>query len=60
MVLGDSGPIVDLAEYMGHHGASVTLRIYGHIPAVSEERTRAIVGNRMFRPRAVSGGDPAR
>jgi integrase len=56
MILGDGGSVVDLAEYMGHHDPSVTLRIYGRMQQNSGDRARSIVDRRMFRPGAVSGG----
>jgi integrase len=58
VILGDGGSIVDLALYLGHHDPAVTLRTYGHMHQNSHERARAIIDARMFRPRAVSGGDP--
>jgi hypothetical protein len=58
-VLGDGGSVTDLAVYMGHHDPAVTLRIYGHMHQGSDDRARQIIDRRMFRPRAVSGGDAA-
>jgi hypothetical protein len=58
-MLADGASIRDLAEYLGHHDPSVTLRIYGHMLPGSHERARAIVDRRLFRPRAVSGASGA-
>ena len=56
---GEGGSLNDLAVYMGHHDPAFTLRIYGHMQQGSEDRTRAIIDRRMFRPRAVAEGSPA-
>ena len=55
----DGVSIRDLAEYLGHHDPSVTLRIYGHKSPGSHECARAIVDRRLYRPRAVSGASGA-
>jgi integrase len=59
IMLADGASIRDVAEYLGHHDPSVTLRIYGHMLPGSHERARAIVDRRLFRPRAVSGASGA-
>ena len=59
VILGEGGSVNDLAEYMGHHDPAFTLRIYGHMQQGSEERARAIIDRRMFRPRAVPGSSAA-
>jgi hypothetical protein len=41
-MLADGPSIRDLAEYLGHHDPSVTLRIYGHMMPGSHERAWAI------------------
>jgi hypothetical protein len=59
VILGEGGSLNDLAVYMGHHDPAFTLRIYGHMQQGSEDRARAIIDRRMFRPRAVAGEAPA-
>lgn len=48
--------IKELAEYLGHHDAAFTLKIYAHLMPDSHDRARAVVDGLMFRPRAVSDG----
>lgn len=56
IMLADGASIRDLAEYLGHHDPAFTLRVYGHMQQGSNERARAIIDRRLFRPRAVSSG----
>jgi integrase len=43
MMLESGVSINDLAEYLGHHNASVTLRYYAHMMPSSHDRARAAV-----------------
>jgi integrase len=56
VMLFDGVSIRDLAEYLGHHDASFTLRVYAHLQPGSHERARQVIDARMFRPRAVADG----
>lgn len=56
VMLADGASIRELAEYLGHHDPSFTLREYGHMQPDSYDRARQIIDARMFRPRAVSEG----
>jgi integrase len=58
VMLADGASIRELAEYLGHHDPSFTLRVYGHLQPDSHDRARQIIDARMFRPRAVSDGPP--
>ena len=57
-MLADGASIRELAEYLGHHDQSLTLREYGHMQPDSHDRARQIIDARMFRPRAVSESRP--
>lgn len=53
VMLADGVNIKELAEYMGHHDASYTLKKYTHLLPDSHDRARSAMDARMFRPRAV-------
>lgn len=56
VMLAEGVNVKELAEYLGHHDASFTLKIYAHMLPDSHDRARSAIDNRMFRPRAVSDG----
>jgi integrase len=56
VMLADGMSIKELAEYLGHHDAAFTLRVYTHLLPSSHDRARRVIDARMFRPRAVSDG----
>jgi integrase len=55
IMLTDGATIPELAIILGHHDPAFTLRVYGHMQPGRDERVRAIIDRRMFRPRKVSG-----
>jgi integrase len=59
IMLAGGVPISDLAEYLGHHDPSVTLRLYGHMQPGAGDRAREVIDRRLFRPRAVASGPAA-
>jgi integrase len=56
VMLADGVSVKELAEYLGHHDAAFTLRVYTHLLPSSHGRARRAIDARMFRPRAVSDG----
>ena len=56
MQLSGGTNIRELADYLGHHDPSFTLRVYGHLQPDSHERARRAVDAKFFRPHAVSDG----
>ena len=56
VMLADGVSVKELAEYLGHHDAAFTLKIYTHLLPSSHDRARRVIDARMFRPRAVSDG----
>jgi integrase len=46
--------VKELAEYLGHRHALVTLQVYSHLIAGSHDRARQVFDSAMFKPRAVS------
>jgi integrase len=56
VMLADGVSIKELAEFLGHHDAAFTLRVYTHLLPSSHDRARRAIDARMFRPRAVSDG----
>jgi integrase len=56
VMLADGVSVKELAEYLGHHDAAFTLRVYTHLLPSSHDRARQVIDARMFRPRAVSDG----
>jgi integrase len=56
VMLADGVSVKELAEFLGHHDAAFTLRVYTHLLPSSRERARRVIDARMFRPRAVSDG----
>ncbi|NIH81710.1 tyrosine-type recombinase/integrase [Amycolatopsis viridis] len=56
VTLADGVNIKELAEYLGHHDPSFTLKQYAHMLPDSHDRAREAVDRRMFRPRLVAGG----
>lgn len=55
VMLAGGVSIKELAEYLGHHDAGFTLRLYAHLLPDSHERARRVIDEKLFRPRAVSG-----
>ncbi len=56
VMLADGVSIKELAEFLGHHDAAFTLRVYTHLLPSSHDRARRAIDARMFRPRPVSHG----
>ena len=54
VTLADGVNIKELAEYLGHHDAGFTLRLYTHMLPTSHERARNAIDGRLFRPRLVA------
>lgn len=53
--LADGVSIRELAEYLGHHDASVTLRYYAHLMPSSHDRARSAIGSALAGIRAAGG-----
>ena len=56
MMLVNGVSIVELAAILGHADPAFTLRVYGNLLPDSQERARAAIDRRVFRPRAVGDG----
>jgi integrase len=54
VTLADGVNVKELAEYLGHHDAGFTLRLYTHMLPTSHERARKAIDARLFRPRLVA------